>query len=179
MDHKNEQPFKPTLAMTFYWMAYADPYTKPTRIDVAVKATELMKENDVIEKDIPTAESIRRMTYEWENEEKYPGYREWRDQFWDKLMRDSKSMLDKIGMQKGVQDFRYWEVMQMKYANYKRKMDMTTDDKPINNTDQIANLLTEVLKNNGGESDSNKDSKEGDNTKTGSKEGAVPNNTNS
>ena len=176
MNDKKTEPYKPTLAEIYYWRAYADPYTKPNRADVAREAVRLMIENGVSESDIPDADSIRKMTYEWESK---PGYKEWALNYWNDLMNNSKQLLDKIGIQRGVKDFRYWEVMQMKYANYKRKMDMTTDDKPINNTDQIANLLMEVLKNNGGESDSNKDSKEGDNTEAGSKERAVPDNTNS
>lgn len=175
MNDEKVEIYKPTLAEIYYWMAYADPYTKPTRADVAKRAVELMKENGVIEKDIPDSESIRKMTYEWENK---VGYKEWVKEYWGKLMEESKPLLDKIGLQRGVKDFRYWEAMQMKYANYKRKSDVTTDDKPINNTDQIANLLMEALKD-GGEAEGNKDTKEdGGNSEVESSKGEATENPN-
>ena len=148
-DNENRKQFNPTLAMIYYWRAYADPFTSAKRSKIAERAVELMKEDGVTPEEIPEAESIRQMTYRWENPEKYPGYQEWVDEIWKSSMRNTKPWLDKVGLRRGVRDFRYWEAMQMKYANYKRKSDVTTDDKPINNTDQIANLLLDVLKDGG------------------------------
>lgn len=143
--HKKEEIFKPTLHMIYYWKAFADPYTQPNISATAVKAVEMM-EIDGVPK-IPQPETLRREVYKWENKK---GYKEWSIKNWNKLMVESKPLLDKVGLRRGIRDFRYWEAMQMKYANYKRKSDVTTDDKPINNTDQIANLLLEVLKDGGG-----------------------------
>lgn len=156
MTNENKKIYKPTLAEVYYWRAYADPYVGASRATVAMKAVEMMEADGVSK--IPSAESIRQMTYQWENKE---GYREWRDEFWKELMNESRIILDKIGLQRGTENFKYWEAMQMKYGNYKRKSDVTSDNKPINSTEQIANLLTNVLKD-GGQS--------GDNTKAGDTE---------
>lgn len=172
MTNEKEIIYKPTITEVYYWRAYADPYIGASRAAAANKAVELMAIDGI--EDIPLAESIRQMTYQWEAK---PGYKEWRDQFWKELMNESRIILDKIGIQRGTENFRYWEAMQMKYGGYKRKTDVTTDDKPINSTEQIANLLTDVLKDDGGETGN--DTKAGGATETRSKEGEVPEDTNS
>lgn len=125
----NEKPkiFKPTLAMIYYWKAYADPYTKANKSDCARRAVELMQEDGIPADRIPKSESIRQMVWQWEDkdEKENTGYCAWRDEFWKKLMRDSEKLLDKIGIQKSPADFRYWEVMQMKWGNFSRKQDNT------------------------------------------------------
>jgi len=158
MSNKNKEQFSPTLAMVYYWRAYADPFTSAKRISISRRAVELMKEDGVSSEEIPKAESIRQMTYQWENKKKYPGYQDWVEEVWESHMRDTKPWLDKIGLRRGVRDFRYWEAMEMKYADYKRKSDVTSDNKPINDTEQIANLLLEVLKD--GEEAGSKDTEE-------------------
>lgn len=171
-EEKNKNPYKPTLAEIYYWKAYADPHTKPNRADISRKAIKMMRDDGVSEKDIPEEESVRKMTYQWENKE---GYRDWVKQVWASSMEDMKPWLDKVGLRRGVRDFRYWEAMQMKYANYKRKSDITTDDKPINNTDQIANLLLNTLKDGGGKEGS-KDTEKGGDGEVKSNEGEVSSN---
>lgn len=163
--HENKKIFKPTPQMIYYWNAFADPYTKPNISDTAVKAVEMMQLDGVPK--IPTAETLRREVYKWENRE---GYKEWSIAYWDKLMGESKPLLDKIGLRRGVKDFRYWEAMQMKYANYKRRSDLTTDNKPINDTTQIANLLTKVLEDDD-ETTGGENKGTGSNNKTSTKEG--------
>lgn len=164
MTNEIKKIYKPTIAEIYYWRAYADPYVGASRAAAAQKAVEMMAMDGV--SNIPLAESIRQMTYQWEQKE---GYKEWRDEFWKSLMNDSKPILDKIGLQRGAENFKYWEAMQMKYGGYKRKTDVTTDDKPINDTNQIANLLLDVLKD-GGE---NRDKIRGDD-EAGAEEGEVP-----
>jgi len=166
MNSENKKPYKPTLAEVYYWRAYADPHTKPNRADISRKAIEMMKDDGVSEKDIPKEESLRKMTYQWERKD---GYKEWVKETWEAYMEDIKPWLDKVGLRRGVKDFRYWEAMQMKYANYKRKSDVTSDNKPINSTEQIANLLIEVLKDGG---QSGNDTKAGD-TETRPEEGEI------
>jgi len=166
MNSENKKPYKPTLAEVYYWRAYADPHTKPNRADISRKAIEMMKDDGVSEKDIPKEESLRKMTYQWERKD---GYKEGVKETWEAYMEDIKPWLDKVGLRRGVKDFRYWEAMQMKYANYKRKSDVTSDNKPINSTEQIANLLIEVLKDGG---QSGNDTKAGD-TETRPEEGEI------
>ena len=157
MTNEKEIIYKPTITEIYYWRAYADPYIGASRAAAANKAVELMAIDGL--KDIPLAESIRQMTYQWEEKE---GYKEWRDSFWKDLMNENRIILDKIGIQRGTENFRYWEAMQMKYGGFKRKADFTTDDKPINNTDNIANLLMEAYKNGGAKGGATDTEKGGD-----------------
>lgn len=172
MTNEKEIIYKPTITEIYYWRAFADPYIGASRAAAANKAVELMAIDGI--KDIPLAESIRQMTYQWEEK---PGYKEWRDSFWKDLMGENRIILDKIGIQRGTENFKYWEAMQMKYGGFKRKTDFTTDNKPINNTDQIANLLMEVLKD-GGEPKGSEDTKErGGDSQAESSEGEATENT--
>ncbi len=170
MTNEKEIIYKPTITEVYYWRAYADPYIGASRAAAANKAVEMMAMDGI--KDIPLAESIRQMTYQWEAKE---GYKEWRDSFWKELMGETRIILDKIGIQRGTENFRYWEAMQMKYGGFKRKADFTTDDKPINNTDQIANLLLNTLKDGGGKEGS-KDTEKGGDGEVKSNEGEVSSN---
>ena len=43
------------------------------------------------------------------------------------------------------EDFRYWEAMQKKYMDFKTKVDITTNDKEILPTTEIANMLGKIL----------------------------------
>lgn len=146
--HKSKKPFKPTLAMIYFWKAYADPMTKADLVVVSKKAVEMMREDGVTEKDIPEAESIRRMTYKWEKEDypEYERYQEWKQGYWTSLMKSQEALLDKIGIQRAVKDFRYWKGMQEKYMGLKKKIDITTNDKDVMGTEDIAKLLQETLR---------------------------------
>lgn len=145
---KNKTPFKPTLSMLYYWKAYADPTTKPQRSDVAIRAVQMMQENGIAEKDIPEAETIRKQSYQWEkpdygNKEYYD---EWFRGYWASLMKSQEALLDKIGIQRAVKDFKYWKGMQEKYMGLKKKIDITTNDKDVMGTEDIAKLLQETLR---------------------------------
>lgn len=157
MTNEKEIIYKPTITEIYYWRAYADPFIGASRAAAANKAVELMAIDGL--ENIPLAESIRQMTYQWEEKE---GYKEWRDSFWKDLMGENRIILDKIGIQRGTENFKYWEAMQMKYGGFKRKADFTTDDKPINNTDNIANLLMEAYKNGGATEGATDTEKDGD-----------------
>lgn len=118
--------FIPDKAMVYFWIAYSMPDVKPEVTDASKKAIELMQQDGVTE--VENWETLRQYTYRWD---KIEGYREWRDKFWDELMRGGQQFLDKVGIMKSVKDFRYWEAMQMKYANFRRKEDITTDNEKI------------------------------------------------
>lgn len=147
-NHENRKPFKPTLAMLYFWRAYADPYVSADYAKAAQKAVELMAEDGVSPERIPQAESIRRMVYAWDNPDEYSRteeYKEWKKVYWTKLMKAEEARLDKMGMQRAPKDFRYWEAMQKKYMDFKTKVDITTNDKEILPTTEIANMLGKIL----------------------------------
>lgn len=145
--------FKPDKAMIYYWIAYSMPDVKPEVTDAAKRAIELMKQDGVTE--IDNWETLRQYTYRWD---KIEGYREWRDKFWDELMRDGQQFLDKVGIMKSVKDFRYWEAMQMKYANFRRKEDVTSDN------EKIDTVVVKFIESKDGISDGSNESSQGNDT---------------
>jgi hypothetical protein len=48
------------------------------------------------------------------------GFNEWFSNEWVKVMQNSVYQLDKIGIQQGKKNFKYWEVMQVKYGGYSK-----------------------------------------------------------
>lgn len=143
---KNEEVFKPIIEQIYYARAWADPATKPTRSDAARTAMDMMK-TDGVATPINLPDSLRKETYRWEQDK---AYCQWFTDYWQSLMKSNIAYLDSVGLKKAVSDFRYWEAMQMKFGGYKRKHDMTSDDKPISTPiDTIANILLEAYKNNG------------------------------
>jgi hypothetical protein len=149
--------------MQYYWRAFADPYTEPTKADTARKAVEMMKE-DGVTKNIPEAESIRRMTYKWWNKE---GYEEWQAEYWKELMKDKVAWLDKIGMLESRKDFRYWEALQMKFADFKRKQETSVNVHSNEILNEQESLLQRMRKQAKAEEDEKKEKTT--NNKTGSK----------
>lgn len=129
MNNENKDLYKPKITQIYYWKAYADPYSKPTIADVSRRAVEMMIEDGIGEEQIPKAESIRQMVYQWEKEN---GYKEWRDKYWNQLMSEARIILDKVGLQRGVKDFRYWEAMQMKFGNFSRRQDNVNTNVDVN-----------------------------------------------
>lgn len=107
-----DEIFKPTKKMRDLIKVMLDPEVKPTITAFCSGA------------------SINRQTYyNWFDN---PVFVEWFNKEWDMAMAKQVSWLDRVGLTKSVVDFRYWEAMQMKYGKFKRKIDQTSDDKPIN-----------------------------------------------
>ena len=58
----------------------------------------------------------RRTYYSWTEKE---GFNLWLQQEWTKVMQtEAVQMLDRIGLDKATEDFRFWEAMQKKYGGY-------------------------------------------------------------
>lgn len=133
---KKEQKYEPTEEMQKVLIAFCDMSVKPTvsaRMDAA---------------------NVGRTTwYEWIKDPRFLQW--WKDET-EAFMYRSISELNKIAFMKAGKDFRYMELLQTKYANYRKKTDVTSNDKPINDTGDIAKLLSEVLKDEG----ENRDTKE-------------------
>lgn len=138
----SNKPYKPKLTQIYYWRAYADPHVKPTMMDTARRAVEMMREEGVTPKEIPKPDSLRQMVYRWDEEE---GYEEWREAFWQHQMNKLRPFLDKVGVLKSPNDFKYWEAMQTKFGGYQRSPEIEIN----NNTDlkEVATLLQEIYKN--------------------------------
>ena len=73
-------------------------------------------------------------------------------------MRDGQQFLDKVGIMKSVKDFRYWEAMQMKYANFRRKEDVTS------NNEKIDTVVVKFIESKDGISDGSNESSQGNDT---------------
>lgn len=56
----------------------------------------------------------------------------------------SVAMLDKIAFSKAGEDFRYMELLQIKYGGYKKNIDVTTQDRPLNYTLEIIDKTEDV-----------------------------------
>lgn len=57
----------------------------------------------------------------------------------------SVAMLDKIAFSKAGEDFRYMELLQIKYGGYKRNGDVNTGDKPTDYTIEIIDKTEDVI----------------------------------
>jgi len=100
-------------------------------------------EDEVDEKGKVIVQGISRTTwYEWNKDE---GFVNWWAECWERHMRRSMFALDKIGWLKSAKDFRYFELLQMKYANFRKKHDVTTKDQPIKTTVIIADELSKIM----------------------------------
>lgn len=131
--------FKPTERMVYYWKAFADPNIRPHVVATIERAIEMMTEDGI--EDIPSLDAYRRNFYDWESRE---GYNEWRIKNWQKLMSESETFLDKVGLIKSAKDYRYWEGMQTKYHKFKKAVDFTTDGEKIQGNSEIINLIDEL-----------------------------------
>lgn len=68
------------------------------------------------------AAGINRTTYyRWFENEKFVA---WFQEAFAKGMRERESYLDKVGMIKATEDYRYWEGLQTKYHGFKKKVDI-------------------------------------------------------
>jgi len=110
--NKTSQKFVPTEEMKKCLLAYADMSARPT-IEDRMKAVGLRRET----------------WYYWCNE--IEGFVEWWKTETEKIMQRSLSELDKIAYMKAGSDFRYMEMLQMKYGGYKRQNDITSDGNKI------------------------------------------------
>lgn len=65
------------------------------------------------------AADINRSTYyAWFDDPDFVG---WFNREWEMAMARQVSWLDRVGLQKSVKDFRYWEALQMKYGKFSRR----------------------------------------------------------
>ena len=64
------------------------------------------------------AEIDRGTYYNWFDN---PQFVEWFNKEWELAMAKQVSWLDRVGLQKSVKDFRYWEALQMKYGKFSRR----------------------------------------------------------
>lgn len=68
------------------------------------------------------AAGINRTTYyRWFEQEDFVA---WFQEAFAKGMRERESYLDKVGMIKATEDYRYWEGLQTKYHGFKKKVDI-------------------------------------------------------
>jgi len=123
--NKTSQKFVPTEEMKKCLLAYADMSARPT-IEDRMKAVGLRRET----------------WYYWCNE--IEGFVEWWKTETEKIMQRSLSELDKIAYMKAGSDYRYMELLQMKYGGFKKKQDVTSDDKPMNYTLEIIDKTEDV-----------------------------------
>lgn len=72
--------------------------------------------------------------YRWMKNEDFAT---WFDNEFQKEIKKMQSLLDKIGLQKARNDFRYWEAMQMKYFNYAKK-----EKQEVVSSNDIKNILS-------------------------------------
>lgn len=118
------QKFKPTAGMKKCLLAYADMSLKPT-----------------IEARMEAAGMSRLTWYDWVEKD---GFVEWWKTETEKIMQRSLSELDKIAYMKAGSDYRYMELLQMKYGGFKKKQDVTSGDKPMNYTLEIIDKTEDV-----------------------------------
>ena len=121
------QKFKPTQEMERVYLAYCDMEVKPT-----IKAR--MEEAHV----------ERTKWYDWL---KIEGFLEWWYEQTEAFMERSLSELNKIAYMKAGSDFRYMELLQMKYGKFRRTGDITTDRKSINTNINLSAFTQEELDN--------------------------------
>ena len=121
------QKFKPTQEMERVYLAYCDMEVKPT-----IKAR--MEEAHV----------ERTKWYDWL---KIEGFLEWWYEQTEAFMERSLSELNKIAYMKAGSDFRYMELLQMKYGKFRRTGDITTDGKSINTNINLSAFTQEELDN--------------------------------
>ena len=121
------QKFKPTQEMERVYLAYCDMEVKPT-----IKAR--MEEAHV----------ERTKWYDWL---KIDGFLEWWHEQTEAFMERSLSELNKIAYMKAGSDFRYMELLQMKYGKFRRTGDITTDGKSINTNINLSAFTQEELDN--------------------------------
>lgn len=88
-----------------------------------LKASMDMETKPTISAFMDKAGVNRRNWYNWiENE----GFVKWWNDQWSAYMRSQVFHLDKISFMKAASDFRYMELMQTKYANFSKKLDVTS-----------------------------------------------------
>lgn len=124
-----DKKFKPTKQMINLLRVMLDVDVKPTITAFCEKA------------------GISRETYyNWfENED----FVKWFNLEWELAMAKQVSWLDRVGLQKSVKDFRYWEAMQMKYGKFKRKeeTDVNLNIQAIMNSFDDSNETNRQLSN--------------------------------
>jgi len=97
---KATTPFKPSPKMIELLRAKLDIEVKPT---ITAECEKI---------------GIDRSTYyNWFEDVRFV---EWFNKEWEEGMAKMIPYLDKVGLQKALQDFRYYELLQMKFGNYKR-----------------------------------------------------------
>jgi uncharacterized protein CbrC (UPF0167 family) len=104
--HSNSQIFMPSKDMLTALKASFDMDTKPTIAAIMDKV------------------SVDRTT--WYTWIKNPGFVKWWTEMWQEYMRSQVFHLDKISYMKAASDFRYMELLQNKYANFSKKLDITS-----------------------------------------------------
>ena len=104
--------FVPTKEMKAFIISMLDPDVEPTITAICKNA------------------GISRTTYyNWfENED----FVNWFDKEWALAMTRQVSWLDKVGLARSIDDFKYWEAMQMKYGKFKKQQDITSGGEAIN-----------------------------------------------
>lgn len=127
METTENTEFTPSIDQILYLKAWLDPETPPTRAGACARVFTYSRELS-IKLSYQNEESLRNATYRWDDD---PGYIAWWNKEYPNQMARNEKYLDSIGLKKAVEDFRYWEAMQIKYANYKRKSDITSNDEPI------------------------------------------------
>lgn len=104
---KNQQKFTPTTLQIKWLHAASDCSVDPTITAIA----------DAIDCD-------RSNWYKWNKD---PEFVEWWNREWERVMCNSVWRLDKIGMRKASEDFRYWKALQEKYSNISEKRNESED----------------------------------------------------
>jgi hypothetical protein len=104
--HIKEQIFIPSNDMIKALKASMDMETKPT--------VSAMMDKAGLE---------RTQWYRWIKD---PRFVSWWNGLWQEYMRSQVFHLDKISFMKAASDFRYMELMQTKYANFSKKLDVTS-----------------------------------------------------
>lgn len=89
----------------------------------AIKASMDMDTKPTISAFMDKAGLERTQWYRWIED---PRFVSWWNELWQEYVRSQVFHLDKISFMKAASDFRYMELMQTKYANFSKKLDVTS-----------------------------------------------------
>lgn len=109
------------------------------------------------------AEISRQTYYDWFADDSFV---KWFNHEWEMAMAKKVTWLDRVGLQKSVIDFRYWEALQMKYGKFRRREDVTSNDSEIKTITvkfvEGNNDGGQIQPTDGGDSDTKTDDSQGE-----------------
>ena len=127
----NVQKFIPDKAALVWLRMALRPDVQPTDTAIAEACawTEIAAQKGKLEKelreDVKVIAEVKTATLKWVKRQqrfsKKEGYYTWFVEEFKKGMADLEPFMDKVGVMRGMKDFRYWEAMQMKHYKFTRK----------------------------------------------------------